>query len=152
MKNTKSHDEMTQRARLCDPTNEQRGWIRTTPSKRNLLVKNDNSAPFFRGATAKSTVALTKCVRIFPDGTRVEFKKSRKSGNVTIEEYVPSTPVKVRHRTLRADLSTYLDVADRVGLNAQNVATEYRYRRDNGYALPTEVAVETNATFRGGDR
>lgn len=147
---TKRTDKgMTQLARLADPTNEQRGFIRVNVSKRGLLVKNDTTtAPFFRGATAKSCKALTPCIATRADGTQYLVVKTRKR-RAKVVKVEPTVKVKIRQLILRGPITDYLDVADRVGLNAQNVANEYRYRRDNGYQVEVDVPIESNATFRG---
>ncbi len=135
--------------RASDPTNEPRGFTRLPASKRGLLVKTDTTtSPFFRGATAKRCKALTPCVVTLADGTQYELRKSKSQPTLT-KVTAPGTTVKTRHRRLRGPITDYIAVADRVGLNPNNVAMQYRYRRDNGYSLPTDVAIETNATFRG---
>jgi hypothetical protein len=136
-------NEMTQAERLADPTAEPRGFTRMKPKTRHLRRIRQ------REYTGTHTIALSDCEVIASDGSRHKFTKSR--GRIIHETYVPSVNVRVRHRTLRGPITDYIDVADRVGLNSDNVAAEYRYRRDNGYSLPTEAAIETNATFRGGD-
>jgi CRP-like cAMP-binding protein len=108
-----------------DPTTEPRGYHKyPTPTRRLRRFDHLNSTRVYGSGTR----ALTKC-----------------------EVIVPTNVVKIKHRELRSDITTYLDVADRVGLDAANVARLYRERRDNGYLAPTDVKIETNATFRGGD-
>lgn len=124
-----------------DPTDEARGFTRVPPKTRHLRRHRQ------REYTGSRTIGLTKCEIVAADGTRHTFTKSR--AGVVRTKIVPSTTVKIRHRTLRGPVTDYIAVADRVGLDAKSVADEYRYRRDNGYSLPTEVKIETNATFRG---
>lgn len=144
MKTKRQDKPMTQVAQLADPTREPRGFIRTKPKTRHLRRHVQ------RTYSGNRTIGITPCEVIAPDGSRHTFTKSR--GKIThTQVIVPTVTVRVRHRVLRGTISDYIAVAERVGLNAKSVATEYRYRRDNGYPISTDVAIESNATFRGGD-
>lgn len=133
-----------------------------TPRVRhNLTFENDDlvgrvyhvtTVPSHRLPNRKrvSTIGLTDCVSTMPDGsTRIVRKLNNKLTTTPVES---ARVVQVNNkRTLLGPITTYIEVAERVGLNAARVAELYRYRRDNGYSLSTDVAIETNATFRGGD-
>lgn len=124
-----------------DPTDEPTGFTRMRPKNRNLKR--------FRHLQNRTrTIALSECVATLADGSQVVIRKSNKKVYLT----PANKTVKVRRRTLKSDISTYVDYAERYGLNARRVAELYRTRADNGYILEQRtVNVETNATFRGGD-
>lgn len=108
--------------RHYDPTDEARGWHKYPKPNRRLRRFGHIQE------NRNRTVALTKM-------TTVTYGKN----------------VKIRNRELLADITVYLAIADRVGLDVANVAKLYRYRRDNGYVVPTAVEITNNSTFRGGD-
>lgn len=148
MRNENTQNTQGARVSANDPTNEQRGYIRTKPATRGLLVKNDSySAPFFRGATARRCKALTPCIVTLADGTSYEFKKAKTSKEVYLAPLAKS--VRIRHRTLYADISRTLDVAERCGYNLDNVANQYRTRRDNGYHYDKTITTNETYSFRG---
>lgn len=119
-----------------DPTNEPRGYhVYPAPTRRLRRFDNINQS-------AKSCKALTPCVAIMPDGSQVIFRKTK--DNVTTETIVGKT-INIRRRTLKTDIATTLDRAERLGLNLTNVAQSYRNRRDNGYTL--DNVTETNETY-----
>jgi hypothetical protein len=126
-----------------DPTNEPTGFTRMRPKTRNLQR-------FKHLQNRNRTIALSECVATFADGSTATVSKRRKDKKVYLTP--PNKTVSVRRRTLRADITTYIEIAERFGLNPRHVAELYRTRADNGYILEQRtVNVETNATFRGGD-
>jgi hypothetical protein len=63
----------------------------------------------------------------------------------------PAKSVTIRRKMLRADISTYLLVAERIGLNLQTVATLYRERSNNGYQYDKTVTTNETYSFRGSE-
>lgn len=126
-----------------DPTNEPNGFTRMRPRTRNLKR-------FKHLQNRNRTIALSECVATLPDGTQSIIRRTSKNKKVYLTP--PNKSVTVRRRVLRADITTYIEYAERFHLDARHVAELYRTRADNGYILEQRtVNVETNATFRGGD-
>src|SRR4051794_10468945 len=96
-----------------DPTVEPRGYtVYPQPTRRLRRFDHTNQS-------AKRCVALTPCIATLADGTQVEFKK-RRNKTVSVTP-VGRTLSNVRHRPLYADISRTITVAERVGLNLDNV-------------------------------
>jgi hypothetical protein len=132
-----------------DPTSETRGWHRANKSTRGLLVKTDTStAPFFRGATAKRCIGGPVTVHT-ADGRSYTMQKNRRAKRTIAQ--TPAKSVTIRRKMLRADISTYLLVAERIGLNLQTVATLYRERSNNGYQYDKTVTTNETYSFRGSE-
>jgi len=125
-----------------DPTTEPRGFTRMKPKTRHLRRHTQHT---YNG---NKTVALSECIVTKADGTQYSLKKTR-DNKVRATHVAPATTVRIRKRMLRAPITDYIAVAQRVGLDPLAVATEYRYRRDNGYITESTIPIEFNSTFRG---
>ena len=122
---------------------EPQGYHNATPSRRHLKR--------FRHLQDRrnTTRALSDCIGTLPDGSTYIVRKI--AGKIVGEQLTAPT-IHINRRELLGDITDYIEVADRVGLDAATVAKLYRERRDNGYLVRSnEVTIETNATFRGGD-
>jgi len=131
-------------ARLSyDPTDEPTGFTRMRPKTRHLKR-------FSHTQNRNRTIALSPCVATLPDGSQVIIRKSRNDKRMDLTPVGKS--VKIRRRILKAEITTYIEYAERYHLNARRVAELFRTRRDNGYMIEHRIVnIETNATFRGGD-
>ena len=79
--------------------------------------------------------ATGELIRVIP---RRKPRTRKATAPVTV---TPTVAVRVRHKRLKGTISDYITVADNYGLDAARVASLYRDRANNGYAVEARVTV-----------
>jgi hypothetical protein len=94
------------------------------------------------------SIGLTDTRCYHADGTVTIIPRRKRTKRTTAPAPAPiivGAPVRIRKRTLRATISAYVEVADRVGLNPHTVAALYRERAENGYHVVARAEVADHA-------